>query len=60
VEGINSMNTVIIPEGWMLVPIEPTEAMLIAGDAFCDGLTSLSMAYEAMLNVVMEEGAPNE
>lgn len=39
----------LIPNGWQLVPVEATEDMIAAGDAWCDGLTYLSSAYEAML-----------
>lgn len=38
-----------IPEGWKLVPVEPTESMIAAGDQFMDGLSRLGDAYDAML-----------
>lgn len=37
------------PDGWKLVPVEPTEEMIAAGDQFMDGLSSLGDAYDAML-----------
>lgn len=36
-------------EGWKLVPVEPTDEMINAGDHFMDGLSRLGDAYEAML-----------
>lgn len=36
-------------EGWKLVPVEPTEEMIAAGDQFMDGLSRLGDAYEAMI-----------
>lgn len=41
-------------EGWKLVPTEATEEMIQAGDLWCDGLTYLSRAYEAMLEASPE------
>lgn len=41
-------------EGWKLVPIEPTEAMIAAGDQFMDGLSLLGDAYDAMLAAAPE------
>jgi len=38
-----------LPDGWQLVPIEPTDEMLAAGDKFMDGLSELGNAYSAML-----------
>ncbi|WP_223565511.1 hypothetical protein [Pantoea sp. OVA07A] len=38
-----------IPEGWKLVPVEPTEEMIAAGDQFMYGLSRLGDAYDAML-----------
>lgn len=35
--------------GWKMVPIEPTEEMLAAGDGFMDGLSELGNAYSAMV-----------
>jgi len=35
--------------GWKMVPIEPTDEMLAAGDKFMDGLSELGNAYSAML-----------
>lgn len=43
-----------IPEGWKLVPIEPTEEMIAAGDQFMDGLSRLGDAYDAMLAAAPE------
>lgn len=39
----------IVPSGWKLVPVEPTEEMIEAGDQFMDGLSRLGEAYEAMI-----------
>lgn len=39
----------VIPEGWALVPIEPTDEMIVAGDEFMDGCAQLSDAYSAMI-----------
>lgn len=36
-------------EGWKLVPVEPTEEMIEAGDRFMEGLSRLGDAYEAMI-----------
>lgn len=35
--------------GWKMVPVEPTDEMLAAGDKFMDGLSELGNAYGAML-----------
>lgn len=35
--------------GWQMVPIEPTDEMLAAGDEFMDGLSELGRAYSAMV-----------
>ncbi|KOA70482.1 hypothetical protein [Pantoea sp. CFSAN033090] len=43
-----------IPEGWKLVPVEPTEEMIAAGDQFMDGLSRLGDAYDAMLAAAPE------
>jgi len=43
-----------IPEGWKLVPVEPTEEMIAAGDQFMDGLSRLGDAYYAMLAAAPE------
>lgn len=42
----------LVPDGWQLVPVEPTEEMIAAADQFMDGLSRLSDAYEAMLAAV--------
>jgi len=39
----------LVPEGWKMVPVEPTEEMIAAGDQFMDGLSRLGDAYDAML-----------
>jgi hypothetical protein len=39
-----------IPEGWQLVPKEPTFEMFVAGDPYMEGLSSLGEAWEAMLS----------
>lgn len=44
----------LVPDGWKLVPVEPTEEMIAAGDQFMDGLSGLSDAYDAMLAAVPE------
>lgn len=44
----------LVPEGWKLVPVEPTEEMIAAGDQFMDGLSLLGNAYEAMLAAAPE------
>lgn len=46
--------TVIVPAGWKLVPVEPTEEMIAAGDQFMDGLSHLGDAYDAMLAAAPE------
>lgn len=46
--------TEMVPEGWKLVPVEPTEEMIAAGDQFMDGLSRLGDAYEAMLAAAPE------
>ncbi len=38
------------PEGYVLVPVEPTEAMLNEGYGWVDG-TGLELAYRSMLSV---------
>ena len=38
-----------IPEGWQIVPIEPTDEMFIAGDKFMECTSSLGEAWESML-----------
>jgi hypothetical protein len=43
-----------IPEGWKLVPVEPTEEMIAASDQFMDGLSRLGDAYDAMLAAAPE------
>lgn len=40
---------VVVPDRWRLVPVEPTEEMISAGDLYMDGLSRLGDAYEAML-----------
>jgi len=42
------------PPGWKLVPVEPTEEMIAAGDQFMDGLSRLGDAYGAMLAAAPE------
>lgn len=37
------------PTGWKLVPVEPTEEMLAAGEPHMDGVSHLGDAWEAML-----------
>lgn len=44
----------LVPEGWKMVPVEPTEEMIAAGDQFMDGLSSLGDAYDAMLAAAPE------
>ncbi|WP_010245242.1 hypothetical protein [Pantoea agglomerans] len=44
----------LVPDGWKLVPIEPTEEMIAAGDQFMDGLSRLGDAYDAMLAAAPE------
>lgn len=44
----------LVPEGWKLVPVEPTEEMIAAGDQFMDGLSRLGDAYDAMLAAAPE------
>ncbi|AMG57711.1 hypothetical protein [Pantoea vagans] len=39
----------LVPDGWQLVPVEPTEEMINAGDQFMDGLSRLGDAYDAMV-----------
>jgi len=46
--------TEIVPAGWKLVPVEPTEEMIAAGDQFMDGLSRLGDAYDAMLAAAPE------
>lgn len=44
----------LVPDGWQLVPVEPTEEMIAAGDQFMDGLSRLGSAYDAMLAAAPE------
>ncbi|MGC1098536.1 hypothetical protein WKH53_14560 [Pantoea agglomerans] len=44
----------LVPDGWKLVPVEPTEEMIAAGDQFMDGLSRLGDAYDAMLAAAPE------
>lgn len=44
----------VVPDGWKLVPVEPTEEMIAAGDKFMDGLSHLGDAYDAMLAAAPE------
>lgn len=44
----------LVPDGWKLVPVEPTEEMIAAGGQFMDGLSRLSDAYDAMLAAAPE------
>jgi hypothetical protein len=39
----------IVPEGYVLVPIEPTEAMILAGDHEDQRLTDVTGIYRAMI-----------
>ncbi len=43
-----------LPNGWKLVPVEPTDEMIAAGDQFMDGLSRLGEAYDAMLAAAPE------
>jgi len=43
------------PDGWRLVPVEPTDEMLTAGDVYMDGISQLLAAWAAML-----EAAPKQ
>jgi hypothetical protein len=43
-----------MPEGWKMVPVEPTDEMISAGDVFMFGTSQLGAAYEAMLAVAPE------
>lgn len=42
-------NSSVMPNGWKLVPGEPTEAMIEAGDVHMDGVSNLGLAWDAML-----------
>lgn len=44
------------PPGWKLVPVEPSEEMIEAGDQFMDGLSRLGEAYEAMIAAAPSPG----
>ncbi len=55
VDELNTPPAPAIPDGWQLVPIEPTDEMLIAGDIYMDGISQLFRAWAAML-----EAAPNQ
>lgn len=48
----------VIPPGYKLVPVEPTEAMLGAGLRHIDGMASMPSAYRAMLNAAPTPPAP--
>ncbi|WP_277973401.1 hypothetical protein [Pantoea agglomerans] len=57
IEGAHQNRQQNIPEiipGWKLVPVEPTEEMIAAGDQFMDGLSRLGDAYDAMLAAAPE------
>ena len=43
-----------VPDGWKLVPVDPTDEMISAGDVFMFGTSQLRAAYEAMLAVAPE------
>ena len=46
-----------IPEGWVLVPKEPTQEMLDAGDMFNQGRIATRLTYKALLAAVKEPKA---
>lgn len=54
-----------VPDGWMLVPVEPTEEMLVAGDdvlheAFRDRCIATRTIYDAMLASTPAQPAQQE
>ena len=54
--GAQAQNAPSIPEGWKLVPIEPTEEMYNAGANHCDGYWSTAQAvWDAMLAAAPED-----
>lgn len=53
-------STAVVTDGWKLVPVEPTDEMVAAGDAYMDGLSSLSEAYEAMIEAAPVYGGEVE
>jgi hypothetical protein len=40
----------MVPDGWKLVPVKPTDAMLGAGLQHVDGMASMPLAYRAMID----------
>lgn len=52
-------DTITIPEGYALVPIEPTEEMILAGIIYRmdDADQSCAPIYKAMITNAMKEGA---
>ena len=52
--GVKAWNTRHIPEGYMVVPEEPTDAMLERGLAYCGTRSSLDQAYAAMLQAAQK------
>lgn len=52
------VNSKLTPEGYVLVPIEPTREMVVAGADCIDGITFLKdvyEAYKAMIQAAQEE-----
>jgi hypothetical protein len=47
-----------VPAGWRLVPIEPTEEMISAGDVYMDGVSQLGDAWANMLASAPEFAPP--
>lgn len=48
--GLRAAPPTSVPEGWVLVPVEPTEAMWQSGKHFCDGhVTRTIQTYRAMI-----------
>lgn len=48
-----------VPEGWRLVPVEPTPEMLGAGLRHVDGWASMPAAYRAMLAAAPQANQPS-
>jgi hypothetical protein len=43
------LHPTLVPEGWQLVPVEPTYHMLHEGNRHLEGFSNLRAAWEAML-----------
>lgn len=67
IEALENVKTVVVPDGWQLVPIEPTKAMLekcfkqrlLDESIHCKGSPADRKAYQVMLTAApkLEEGS---